>query len=288
MNLDEKIRLAYDIKKNKFGDIIEFSYPNQTLAVSITNRNCSLGCAHCNGEYLKNMASLDEIERKIKKRNISSILLSGGCSSDGEVPIELFMETIKDLKKEGYKLNSHIGLMSKENIEKVCEYIDCVSFDLVFDEETIQEVFKMKKTKNDYISTYEYIQNFTKVAPHICIGLKGGNIKGEYEILEYLTNNKPEQLTFIVLIPTKNTDYENVEPPDIDKVIDILCEARINLPNTKINLGCMRPRGEYRNKLDKMAIECGVNKIVLPSKECRELAKLKKLNIIESKECCVL
>lgn len=82
MNLDEKIRLAYDIKKNKFGDIIEFSYPNQTLAVSITNRNCSLGCAHCNGEYLKNMASLDEIERKIKKRNISSILLSGGCSSD--------------------------------------------------------------------------------------------------------------------------------------------------------------------------------------------------------------
>lgn len=57
------------------------------------------------------------------------------------------MEKIKDLKKEGYKLNSHIGLMSKENIEKVCEYIDCVSFDLVFDEETIQEVFKMKKQK---------------------------------------------------------------------------------------------------------------------------------------------
>ncbi|MEG0180703.1 MAG: radical SAM protein [Peptostreptococcaceae bacterium] len=288
MNLSKKIKLAYEIKINEFGNDIEFAYPNQTLAVSITDTNCSLGCAHCNGQYLKNMAPINDYEKDINKRKINSILLSGGCSLDGKVPIERHIEVIKDLKEKGYKLNSHIGLMDKESIEKVCKYLDYVSFDLVFDEDTIKEVYKMDKSKEEYINTYEYIQKFTNVAPHVCIGLKGGQIKGEYEIIDYLKNNQPNQLTFIVLIPTKNTEYENVNPPEINEVIDLLCEARVNLPKTKINLGCMRPRGEYRRQLDKLAIECGINKIVLPSRTCKELAKEKQLNVIESKECCVL
>ncbi len=32
---------------------------------------------------------------------------------------------------------------------------------------------------------------------------KGGQIKGEYEIVKYLQKNPPNKLTFIVLIPTK-------------------------------------------------------------------------------------
>lgn len=272
MSLSQKIKLAYDIKVKSFGNGIEFAYPNQTLALSITDTNCSLGCAHCNGHYLKNMTPINEYEKDINKRNITSILLSGGCSQDGDVPINSHIETIKDIKNKGYKLNSHIGLMNKKNIDLVCKFLDYVSFDLVFDEDTIKEVYKMNKSRDEYISTYEYIQKYTDVAPHICIGLKGGQVKGEYEIIDYLEKNQPDQLTFIVLIPTQNTDYEDVDPPNLNEVADVLCEARIRLPQTKINLGCMRPRGKYRSDLDKLAIECGINKIVLPSKACKNLS----------------
>ncbi|GAA0863393.1 radical SAM protein [Paraclostridium tenue] len=288
MNTNEKIKLAYETKLKNFGYDIEFAYPNQTLALSTTDNECRLGCAHCNGQYLKNMIPISDYEKNLNKRYITSILLSGGCNHGGDVPIEIYIDIIKKLKDKGYKLNSHIGLMNKENIKKICKYLDYVSFDLVFDEDTIKEVYKMNKSKNEYISTYEYIQQYTNVAPHICIGLKGGKIKGEYEIIEYLKENRPNQLTFIVLIPTKNTEYENVKPPQISEVADLLCEARLNLPKTKINLGCMRPRGEYRNLLDSIALECGINKIVLPSRKCRELVKEMKLNVIESKECCIL
>lgn len=288
MNLNRKINLAYDTKVKNFGNNIEFAYPSQTLAVSITDTNCSLGCAHCNGHYLKNMTPIAEYEKDIKKRNITSILLSGGCSQDGDVPIDTHIETIKKLKQKGYKLNSHIGLMNKENIDLVCNFLDYVSFDLVFDEDTIKEVYKINKSREEYIATYEYIKKYTKVAPHICIGLKGGKVKGEYEIIDYLEKNQPDQLTFIVLIPTRNTEYENVDPPNLDEVIDVLCETRIRLSKTKINLGCMRPRGKYRSDLDKIAIECGINKIVLPSKSCKNLALEMKLDIKESKECCIL
>lgn len=288
MNLDDKMRKAYNEKIKNFGDKIIFSYPNETIAISTTTNKCNLKCAHCNGHYLNNMVPIEEYEDKIKNKSIKSFLISGGCGFEGDVPINKHIDTIKELKEKGFKLNAHLGLMEEEDIEAVCKYIDMVSFDLVFDKETIEEVYKINKSKEDYIKAYETIKENTNVAPHICIGLKGGEIKGEYEVIEYLHDNAPEIITFIVLIPTKNTEYENAEPPNLDKVADLLCEARIKLPNTIINLGCMRPRGEYRKKLDELAIFCGINNIVLPSKSAKNKAFEMNLVVEESKECCVL
>lgn len=288
MNITPKMEKAMKIKNTNFGNEIQFSYPNETLAISTTGDNCNLSCAHCNGHYLKNMTPINDYKSKIKTKNISSFLLSGGCSFEGDVPINRNIETIKKLKEEGYKLNAHLGLMDKKSIEDVCKYIDIVSFDLVFDKETIKEVYKIDKNKEDYIKAYETIREVTEVAPHICIGLKGGQIKGEYDIINYLSKNPPKKVTFIVLIPTKNTEYENVSPPDLEKVCDVLCEARISFPNTEINLGCMRPRGKYRKELDELAIMCGINKIVLPSNNAKARAIDMNMTIEETKECCVL
>ncbi|RDY29246.1 radical SAM protein [Romboutsia weinsteinii] len=288
MDLKQKMELAYDTKIDNFGNKIEFSYPNETVAISTTNSECFLKCAHCNGHYLKNMTPINDYENKIKSKNVSSFLISGGCNFDGDVPINKHIDTLKKLKEEGYKLNAHLGLMDEESINKVCKYLDIVSFDLVFDKDTIKEVYKIDKNAQDYITAYETIKQNTEVAPHICIGLKGGEIKGEYEVIEYLSNNPPKKITFIVLIPTKNTEYEKVSPPDLNKVADVLCSARISLPNTEINLGCMRPRGEYRSELDKIALMCGVNKIVLPSRSAKNKAIEMDMNITEGKECCVL
>ncbi|MDV9858903.1 radical SAM protein [Clostridioides difficile] len=234
------------------------------------------------------MVPIEDYEEKVQSRNITSFLLSGGCSYDGDVPMSTHIQTIKRLKEQGYRLNAHLGLMDKESIIELCKYLDIVSFDLVFDKETIREVYKMEKSKDDYIEVYNTIRENTEVAPHICIGLKGGQIKGEYEIIEYLQKNPPNKLTFIILIPTKGTEYENVEPPELERVADILCEARINLPYTEINLGCMRPRGVYRKELDQLSIMCGVNKIVLPSRSAKNKAIEMNMTITECKECCVL
>ncbi len=286
MSLTPKMKIAMEIRDRNFGNKIEFSYPNETRALTTTGNECNINCAHCNGHYLKNMTNIEEY--KSKNRNITSFLLSGGCNFEGDVPLIKHIETIKKLKEEGYKLNAHIGLMEEENIKEVCKYIDTVSFDLVFDKETIEEVYKINKNKEDYIKVYETIKQYTEVAPHICIGLKGGKIKGEYEIIDYLSKIPPNKLTFIVLIPTKGTEYENVSPPNLNEVRNLLCEARIKLPETKINLGCMRPRGKYRKELDILAIDCGINKIVLPTKSAREYVTNNNLEIIETKECCVL
>lgn len=288
MDYNQKKEYASKIKIENFGNTIKFAYPNQTLALTTTNNECSLNCAHCNGHYLKNMTPIEESDKKIKERDITSLLLSGGCTFDGDVPINKHLDKLKELKEKNLKLNAHIGLMDEESIKNVCKYLDVVSFDLVFDKETIKEVYKIDKTKEDYIKTYENIKKYAQVIPHICIGLKGGKIKGEYEILEYLKKDKPNQVTFIILIPTKDTEYADVTPPYIKEVADFICEARINLPQTTINLGCMRPRGPYRKELDCELLDCGINSIVLPNKSAQNKAKENEMIIIESKECCVL
>ena len=288
MNLDEKMTRAKQIRSQNFGDVINFSYPNETMAISTTGNSCELNCAHCNGHYLKNMTPIGEVKEKAKNKEIKSLLISGGCTFDGDVPLIKKLEEVKELKKQGYKLNAHLGLMGEEDIKSICNHIDIASFDLVLDDETIRNVYKINKNKEDYINTYRLVKKHIKVIPHICIGLNEGKIVGEYDILEFLKTEDPEGITFIVLIPTKNTDYENINPPDLDEVAKLLCEARILFPNIPINLGCMRPRGEYRKKLDMLAIDCGINKIVLPSKSAQDLAKENNLTIINTWECCVL
>lgn len=79
MKLEDKMSRALKIKESNFGKNIIFSYPNKTLAVTTTGNDCSLKCAHCNGHYLKNMTDINEIDEKIKHRNIDSFLISGGA-----------------------------------------------------------------------------------------------------------------------------------------------------------------------------------------------------------------
>ncbi len=288
MKLEDKMVKAFKIKEKNFGKDIIFSYPNKTLAVTTTGNECSLKCAHCNGHYLKNMTNISEIDEKIKHRNIDSLLISGGCSFDGEVPIIKHIEEIKLLKDRGYKLNAHLGLMDEPDVEKIAEYIDVASFDIILNDETIKNVYKIDKKKEDYIRAYEILKKYIRVVPHICIGMDSGQIKGEYDALEYLKTQNPDCITLIVLIPTKGTEFEKIKPPKIEDVIDIICEARIKFPNIHINLGCMRPRGEYKKQLDKMAILSGINNIVMPSKEAIKEAININCNIQKFERCCVL
>ncbi|MGO0807031.1 hypothetical protein ACTPEF_23520, partial [Clostridioides difficile] len=42
------------------------------------------------------------------------------------VPINTHINTIKNLKEQGYRLNAHLGLMDKDSIVELCKYLDIV------------------------------------------------------------------------------------------------------------------------------------------------------------------
>jgi len=197
------------------------------------------------------------------------------------------MERIRALRN-GRVMNWHVGLIEREEAEAIAPCVDVISFDFVGDDETIQEVYGLERRVEEYVKTYDLLRGYFPLIPHITVGLKGGEIVGEYRALEILEGLGVEGLILIVFTPTSGTRYADREPPELKAVIDLIAEARLRFPTVPLYLGCMRPRGEYRHLLDPWALRAGVNGIVSPASEAVVLAEELGLEIVRREECCAV
>lgn len=262
---------------------IDMYYPGKTKSVSITGQACSLNCSHCMGHYLRDMISLKEADNT----DSSSFLISGGCDREGKVPVNRFLDEIKMLKRKA-RLNIHCGLVNEDEAKTIGEVADKVSFDFTVDDEAIHEVFGLNKGSEDYIRSYEFLRRYTDVVPHILIGLKGGVIDREYEAIRVLKDMGTEKIAFIIFRPTIGTPFADRKPPGVMEAADVLRFARKALPHGYITLGCMRPGGSYRDSIDRMAVDIGVDGIVNPTPGAVMYAKEMAYDINIKEECCVL
>ncbi|HWR41983.1 radical SAM protein [Sporomusa sp.] len=267
-------------------DSIRFAYPQKTKPVSVTGTKCELNCAHCGGHYLKHMKPLDEIS-DAGADNSASWLVSGGCQADGAVPVAEHIGKLAELK-QGRRFNMHVGLVNDTIIEQLATVADCVSFDFVADQATISDVFGNDRTVDDYVACYQSLRRRVKVMPHICIGLNGGEIYGEYSALELLKELGTEALTFIIFMPTRGTRFADRQPPSLAETARLLSHARLQFPDIPLHLGCMRPGGQYREEIDKWAVRIGFDTIVNPAPAAVTLAEKLGLTLSRGEECCVL
>lgn len=293
------IQEAWRVRIGNFSSSIFFHYPVLTETISVTGDKCALNCAHCNGRFLKNMTPLNKfwknntaakkcIEKKPVKK-IKSCLISGGCDSDGRVPFAKYIDELKELKKKSnLRLNFHAGLVGENEASLLKGLADVVSFDFVGDNGTISRVLGLEKLVEDYAASYKILRKYTRVVPHICIGLDGGKIVGEYRALDLLCKLGVEEVVFLVLMPARGTQWEKKPPPSLSEVVHFLARARIKFPDIPIHLGCMRPGGRYRRLLDRWAVRCGVNHIVMPASDAVSESNKLGLTLNYREECCVL
>ncbi len=266
-----------------FEPVIGFDYPLDTLVVSLTGDRCELDCAHCGGHYLKSMTPIWEADTK----GATSCLVSGGCDREGRVPVTSHLDEVARLS-QGRIMNWHVGLVGKSEAEIIAPYVDVVSFDFVGDDETIREVYGLEVGVEKYVATYELLRSYATVVPHITVGLRGGSLSGEYRCLEILEELGVDGLTFIVLIPTPGTRFAECDPPQPEQVAELLVEARLRFATVPLHLGCLRPRGLYRERLDPLAVQAGVNVIVSPSNTAVALAEELGLAVDKRMECCAV
>ncbi len=265
---------------------VEFVSPRLTLPVSVTGRECALNCAHCGGHYLRGMASLEEaLSRRGEK--VKSFLVSGGCNSQGRVPHRERWAELKALALRG-SLNFHTGLVEEEDAAAIGRIARVVSFDFVVDPAVIEKVYGLQASPDDYIRSYRYLRRYCHVVPHICIGIMAGRIEKEYHLLKTLRREGAEAISFIVFRPTPGTAFASAAPPAPEDVAALLAHARVLFPRIPLYLGCMRPGGRHREKLDCLALGMGINKIVRPSAPARRLAVQMGLKVIFREECCAL
>lgn len=271
----EKLRMGAFKKTD--GKKIDFVYPTKTAKVSITGRECALRCPHCNTNFL----------RDIVRSDAKSCLVTGGCNDRGEVPLLEHIDTLRSLSRS-YRLIVHTGLIQEESVKAISPFVQVASFNLICDEETIREVYGLERSVEDYIESYRSLRRHVKVVPHITIGLKRGKIAGEKRAIEVLDSIGAEAVVFNVLVPTPGTLYENLEPPPLSEVAGILKEAKEKLQKSSVYLGCMRPKGEYRKRIDQEAVLLGIDRIVMPSRSAVIFAEKNGFTTGRREECCAI
>lgn len=284
--LREKIAQGWAVRQRYFPDQrIIFDYPVDTAVVSLTGMACALHCAHCNARYLEHMLPIEQALERVP--DAPSYLISGGSDRAGKVPVTSHLDEIAALAQHG-RLNWHVGLIDEQEMDAIAPYVHTVSFDFVGDDATIREVYGLERTVEDYTRTLAALSRRFRVVPHITIGLRGGAIGHELPALRILRDMPHfDTLVFLVLIPTAGTAYEGRQPPAVEAALDIILEGRLMFPDVEISLGCMRPRGEYRDRLDPLAVYAGVNRIVSPARPAVQTAEALGLRVERRRECCI-
>lgn len=285
-SLEKLAARCWAVRQANFPPVIAWAYPTGTTAISVTGGECALDCAHCGGVYLRGMKPLADVSGDGAGLG-ASCLISGGCAGRGEVPLAAHAAVLAAIKG-GRRFNVHAGLADEAAIETVAGLADVVSFDFVGDDDTIREVYGLEKTVADYAACFERLKARCRVVPHVCIGLHGGEIRGEYKALEMLKGLGADSITFIVFIPTRGTRYADRPPPALDAALAVIAAGRELFPAAPIHLGCMRPGGRYREALDAGAVRLGVNTIVNPTPAAVRLAAGLGLAAERRRECCVL
>ncbi|HFD40567.1 MAG TPA: radical SAM protein [Anaerolineae bacterium] len=281
--LEDKLARAWQVRRAHFAAEITWSYPLDTAVLSLTGSHCALNCAHCGGHYLGGMDPIVSAE----PNGATSCLISGGCDPTGRVPVTAHLDRVRAWR-QGRTMNWHVGFVSEADMETIAPLVDVVSFDFVGDDETIREVYGTARTVADYVATYRLLRRYARTLPHVTIGLRGGELGHELPAFELLQELGVDGLVLLVLIPTPGTRYADRQPPSPAAVADLLAEARLRFPDVPLYLGCMRPKGRYRDALDPLAVRAGINVIVSPSRPARQLAADLGLTARSMRECCVL
>ena len=275
---------------------LDVYYPGKGFpSVSTTGRSCSLACRHCAGRYLEGMVPVTEPEELVSfARALASgggrgMLLSGGCDAEGRVRLERFAQAIREIKgSTDLVVNAHVGLTPRSGLEELFEAgVDCFSVDVYGDDGTVEEVLGVRAAADEYAAVVGHLLDIgAQVAPHICIGVRGGEMGHERAAVDRMARLSPGTLVLISFIPTRGTAYAARSPPDGGEIVSVVSYARSALPRTRLLLGCMRAKRDRSWEME--AVRAGLDGIVLPSEETLRAAASLGYEVRKKETCCAI
>jgi len=277
--------------------VLDCYFPGRCFpSVSVTGNRCELMCKHCSGVFLKRMESVDGPEAllrmaaRLSDAGGEGFLLTGGSDRSGKVPLERFADAISTVKETtSLRINAHVGLMPRQGLETlVCAGVDAFSVDIYGTDSAIKNATGLDARVPDFLSIVRDLRALgaQAVAPHICVGIEMGEVVGEYAAIDSLVPYAPDALVIIALMPTRGTPYESISPPSANSTLDVIKAARTALPESRLLLGCMRPRSNRSWEVG--AARAGIDGIAMPTRETMRLLAENGWRLVEKRVCCAL
>lgn len=269
---------------------------NAWPALSITGSDCKLQCDHCKAKILEPMIPVRTPENLWRTVNqliedgAQGMLLTGGSNHRNEVEYGPFYSTIRRIKDEfpQFKIALHTALVD-DDMARAMEQsgIDAAMMDVIGAQETITQVYHIKRKVEDFELTLESLVNTSmKVVPHIVIGLHYGHLRGEWTALEMLQRHVPDAVVLVVVMPQYAPAKRPFVTPDPHEVGRFFMDAREALPNTPLLLGCARPSGMVKLQIDSYAVMAGISGLAHPADGVVELAARLERSVKITPACC--
>jgi hypothetical protein len=265
-------------------------------AVSITGPDCKLQCDHCKGKVLASMIPAhtpEELWRVVNQqieRGACGMLLTGGSNHRNEVEYDPYYATIRKIKEAfpEFRIALHTALVDRDMALRMeGSGIDAAMMDVIGAQETITQVYHLKRSVDDFERTLEnLVATRLKVVPHIVLGLHYGHFLGERVALEMLRRHLPSAVVLVVVMPFYAPAHRPFGVPDSLEVGRFFLDARQALPDIPLLLGCARPAGQAKAEIDAYALMAGLNGIAHPADGMVELADRldRKARIVSA--CC--
>ncbi len=293
----------------RFGTAIDFYAPglkrwqtgewtprkqHRFVSVSVTGKGCALSCEHCKTKVLDGMIALDhrslfEVARELADRGTEGLLVSGGSTKSGGVPLEPHYADLRRIKDElGLRVIVHSGVVSPRLAAGLATAgVDGVMLDVIGADETIRDIYHLDLTTADFERSIARLADARlTIIPHIVLGLHAGQFRGEANALEMIRRYPVSTLILVVLTPLVGTPMEHVPPPPVADVTAFFAHARAAMPDTPVHLGCARPLGTMKLALDKAAIDLGLNGIAYPAEGMIDYARRSGLVPALHESCC--
>lgn len=271
--------------------------PRRFLPISVTGSACALSCDHCKTKVLDGMISvragedLYALARRLRAQGSEGLLVSGGSTRTGEVPLLPHLRHVPRIRAElGMKVIVHSGVVSPKLAAGLAQAgVDGVMLDVIGADETLRDVYHLDLTVADMERSLRLLSaQGLRIIPHVVLGLHYGRFLGEHRALDLLTRYPVSTLILVVLTPLSGTPMAHIPPPPADQVAEFFGTARLAAPTTPINLGCARPLGPVKVELDQSAIDLGLNGIAYPADGVIEYARSRGLTPRLFEYCCSL
>jgi lipoyl synthase len=265
-------------------------------AVSITGAECQLACDHCKAKILEPMipARTPEELWRVVNREIEGgahgMLLTGGSNRRNEVEYGPFYPVVRRVKNSfpGFRIAVHTALVDADIAHRMeAAGFDCAMMDVIGAQDTISQVYHLKRGVSDFERSLECLTATSmKVVPHIVVGLHYGRLLGEWNALEIIARHRPDALVLVVAMPFYAPANRPFMTPDAREVGQFFLDARAALPELPLLLGCARPAGDVKTKIDAYAVMAGLNGIAHPADGIVELAARLQRDVRVSPACC--
>lgn len=277
---------------------VNFYYSSHYFpALSLTGSECALRCKHCETRLLRNLTAslspekLVSICRKIACKGAKGVLITGGCTSEGKVSLDRFLDAITLVKKKtDLIVIAHTGILDFEEAEElVAAGMDGAAVNVVGLPEITKAVYGIEITPGDYAGTLSALEKagMPIISPHVCVGLNFGHLSHELTSLNLISGIKPTTVVITALMPLRGTPMESINVKAFD-VVKVVAVARLMFPRVPITLGCARSKGDDRALIERLAIQAGVTSIAVPSDLTLGYARTLGLKAESYAACCAV